>query len=176
MISIIVAVANNGVIGNEGTIPWRIPEDLKRFKQITVGDVGGSTNAVIMGRKTFESIGKALPNRHNIVVSRQLSTEVGAHVLSLPHSKEHYKDVCVVGSLGEALLKTAVSDIFVIGGASLYQQALSIADRLYITKVLDNYKGDTYFPYFNLDDWKLISMEHFDGNPSYEFCVYDRKK
>lgn len=155
MISIIVAMDKNRVIGFEGKIPWRLPADLKRFKQLTMG------HAVIMGRKTFESIGKALPGRTNIVVTRQ---------------KDYRAAGCtVVNSLQEAL-KVAGKDPFVIGGGELYAQALPLADRLYITEVdLRVPKRDAHFPEINRKDWKLVEEQSGeDNNLQFRYLTYDR--
>lgn len=128
MISIIVAVAENGIIGDKNTLLWHISEDLRRFKALTTG------HPVVMGRKTFESLGRPLPNRRNVVISRQ----------------ELAIDGCeVVHSLDEALaLFPSDEEVFIIGGAQIYAEALPIADRFYLTRVGHTYEGDTRFP-----DW-----------------------
>ena len=151
MISLIVAIAKNGVIGCEGKMPWHIPEDLRYFKRLTTG------HTVIMGRKTFESLGRPLPNRTNVVVTRQKDYR--------PEGVE------VVHSLEEAVAKHP--DAFVIGGAEIYRQALPLADELYITKVHASYKGDTKFPKTDLRHWRRISSEN---HGSFEFVVYSRRK
>lgn len=126
MISIIVAVARNGVIGGGNTLLWHISEDLKRFKALTTG------HPVVMGRKTFESLGRPLPNRTNVVVTRQ-------HI-EIP-------GCTVAGSLEEALaLFPAQEEVFVTGGGQIYAQALPLADRIYLTTVMRDYEGDTRFP------------------------------
>ena len=123
MISIIVAVARNGVIGGGNTLLWHISEDLKRFKALTTG------HPVVMGRKTFESLGRPLPNRTNVVVTRQ-------HI-EIP-------GCTVAGSLEEALaLFPAQEEVFVTGGGQIYAQALPLADRIYLTTVMRDYEGDT---------------------------------
>lgn len=152
-ISIVVAVSENNVIGNQNKIPWRISEDLKRFKKITTG------HHIIMGRKTFESIGKALPNRKNIVVTRNKK------ILS--------KEVEVVYSLKEALItakNAGENEAMIIGGAQIYKQALPIADRIYLTKVKMKIDGDTYFPKLN-NQWKEISCEK---HSKYNFCILEK--
>ena len=141
-VSIIAAVSKNFVIGYKGKIPWHIPEDLKRFKKITSG------HHVIMGRKTFESIGHPLPNRINIILTR---------------NKNYKADGCrVVNSLQEALTKAKISkdkEVFIIGGEQIYNLALPIADKIYLTQVHHNFKGDSFFPKINTDNWKEISRQ-----------------
>lgn len=154
MISIIVAHAKNFVIGANGTMPWYLPQDLKHFKNTTM------KHPVIMGRKTFISIGRALPGRRNIVVSRNADFKV-------PEGVE------VVSSLTLALnlLKDA-QEIFVIGGGMLYKEALPLAQRLYITLIDANIDGDTYFPQYDMDDFKVIAHEDFEHDAK---NIYDLK-
>ncbi len=150
MLKIIVAVARGGVIGCKGMMPWHLPEDLAYFKRTTMG------SAVIMGRKTYESIGRPLPGRVNVVVSRSVDFQpVG---------------VCVYHSLPEAV--AAYPDAFVIGGAEIYRQALPMAGRLHVTRIDADFQGDTYFPVFDLSDWQLVSSERLGINTTVE--VYDR--
>lgn len=153
MISIIVAVAKNGVIGGENKLLWHISDDLKRFKAITSG------HGVVMGRKTFESLGRPLPNRRNVVISRNADfVASGADV---------------VGSLNAAVsLFDPNDETFVIGGGEIYRQAMLVADKLYITEVDKDYEGDTFFPCVDKDVWKEILREPHDG---YCFVEYLRK-
>lgn len=157
VLSVIVAIADNGVIGGGNELLWHIPDDLKRFKRVTSG------HSVIMGRKTFESIGKPLPNRRNIVVTRNLEFfVVGVEVAS---------------SLATALEMTKnEAEAFVIGGGEIYRQALPMASKLYITRVHAEYKGDTYFPEIDPKKWQLVYSEK--GNPTispnYTFEEYIR--
>ncbi|MGN1394657.1 MAG: dihydrofolate reductase [Succinivibrionaceae bacterium] len=146
MLSIIVAHSENFIIGKDGTMPWHLPADLKYFKSVTIG------KPVIMGRKTFESIGKALPNRVNIVITRNKN-------LILSDST-----VLIFNSLEEALsnLKNLSEEIFVIGGGSLYKEAIQYADRLYITKIHAQIEGDTEFPHYDINKYKLISSIKYD--------------
>ena len=143
MISIIAAVSKNGVIGVDNKLPWDLPEDLKRFKELTTG------NVVIMGRKTYESIGKPLPNRINIVVTRD---------------KNFFTpNVIVANSLDSALLKAGGNkDIFIIGGGEIYKQSIGFADKLYITEVDMEVEGDTTFPTIS-DQWSVIEENEFNG-------------
>jgi dihydrofolate reductase len=159
MLSLIVAVAENGVIGRGGTLPWHISADLKRFKQLTMG------HAIIMGRKTWESLGRPLPGRRSIVVSRN------------PHFSA--AGAAVVTSLDAALqLAADDSEVFVIGGASLYEEALSKADRLYITRVLANVDGDTCFPAVGFSQWRMVEAKPEETDASsglrYRFERYER--
>ncbi len=146
IVSIIAAVAENGVIGRDGELPWRLSSDLRRFKEITLG------NPVVMGRKTWESIGTPLPGRANIVVTRNAGLVAeGADIAT---------DI-------ETALKTArcraaeagVNEIFVIGGAALYEAALGLADRLYLTEVQAAVSGDTHFPNIDRTRWREIGRE-----------------
>lgn len=160
MLSIIVAVAENNVIGRNNELIWHISEDLKYFKRVTSG------HTVIMGRKTFESIGKPLPNRTNIVISRSTDLKLDGCI--------------VVNSLSEAIAKINPADEhFIIGGGSIYRKAMALADKLYLTKVYHSYEGDTFFP--ELDgSWREVSREDFEQGEKFEhpfsFIVYERKK
>lgn len=159
MISIIVAVAENGVIGDRNRLLWHISEDLRRFKALTTG------HPVVMGRKTCESLGRPLPNRRNVVISRQETQIAGCEV---------------VHSLDEALaLFPADEEVFIIGGAQIYAAALPIADRFYLTRVGHAYEGDTRFPVWNPADWRLVASEHFEHGAEYPypftFEVYERR-
>lgn len=159
MLSIIVAVAANGVIGDKNRLLWHISEDLRNFKRITTG------HPVIMGRKTFESLGRPLPNRTNVIISRQ-NIEV---------------DGCtVVHSLAEAVaLFPREEEVFVIGGAQIYAEALPVADRFYLTRVEHDYEGDTSFPAWNPAEWRKVGAERFERGEKYEypfvFEVYERR-
>ncbi len=134
IISIIVAVAENNAIGYDNHLLWHISEDLKRFKSLTTG------HHIIMGRKTYESVGKPLPGRINIVISRQANYNV---------------EGCLVAkSLEEALeLAKLDSEVFIIGGGEIYKQSLQIADKVYLTRVHAGFAGDTFFPELNLSEW-----------------------
>ncbi len=149
MISIIVAVAENGVIGDRNTLLWHISEDLRRFKRLTTG------HPVVMGRKTCESLGRPLPNRRNVVITRSETEIAGCEV---------------VHSLDEALaLFPADEEVFVIGGAQIYAEALPIADRLYLTRVHRDYEGDTRFPDWNPAEWRLVASERFEHGAEYPY-------
>ena len=153
MISIIAAMTKKRVIGIKHKLPWNIPEELKNFKRLTSG------NTVIMGRKTFESIGRPLPNRNNIVVSRSMQASEG---------------ITVCGDLNEAVEKgkSFGKEIFIIGGASIYEQAIEFADKMYLSFVKKDVEGDAYFPEFNQDEW---SVEKKEEHPEFELVVFVRK-
>ena len=158
MISIIVAVAENGVIGDKNTLLWHIREDLQHFKALTLG------HPVVMGRKTYESLGRPLPGRRNAVVTRQ---EVAIEGCTVVHS------------LDEAVaLFPADEEVFVIGGAQIYAEALPRAERFYLTRVWPDYEGDTRFPDWNPADWRLVSSERFECGAEYphpfSFETYER--
>lgn len=159
-LAIIVAMAKNRTIGINNTLPWRISEDLKHFKNLTMG------HHMIMGRKTFESIGKALPGRTTVVVSRDRSLKI---------------DGCVVAhSLPEAIAACATdSQIFVVGGADIYAQAIDLADTLHITEVQQTVIGDAYFPEYNRNEWYEASREvrrqEIPEPLEYHFVEYRRK-
>ncbi len=148
MINIIVAIAAGNVIGNDNKLLWHISEDMKYFRQTTSG------HAVVMGRKTYDSIGRPLPNRHNVVITRQQIEIEGCSV---------------VHSLEEALeLLAGEEDIFIIGGAEIYALALPVADRLYITRVGGYYVGDTHFPAWESTEWMPIRTIEFERGKEFE--------
>ncbi len=142
MISIIVATAENGVIGKDNQLLWRLSADLKQFRLLTTG------HSVIMGRKTFESIGKPLPNRTNIVISRQ-------HDFVFPEGVIQSKNL--ENAIEIAKNHAGNDEIFIIGGGNVYQQALAITDKIYLTEVKANIEGDAFFPKLNATEWKETS-------------------
>ena len=149
MISIIAAVAENGVIGGGNSMLWHIKEDFKRFKAITTG------HPVIMGRKTYESLGRPLPNRTNIVITRNAALEI--------------EGCKVVGSLEEALsLCAGEEEIFIIGGGEIYRQAMGVADKLYITLVHNSYEGDTRFPEIG-SEWEETFRDCHERGETFEY-------
>lgn len=139
-LSIIVAMASNRTIGVNNTLPWRCPDDLKHFKALTMG------HHMIMGRKTFDSIGKALPGRTTVIVSRNTYLKIGG---------------CLIAhSLPEAIAACAGdTEIFIVGGAELYLQALPLVDTLYVTEIQQDVDGDAHFPEFNPSAWTETSRE-----------------
>ena len=156
---LIAAIASNGVIGVNNTLPWRLPDDLKRFKALTLG------HPVIMGRKTWESLGRALPGRHNIVITRNAGfVAPGATVA---HSMDAALAAC--GDAGIA---------FVIGGAEIYAQALPLAHRLELTEIHAGIEGDAHFPPFDRGAWCETARERrrADDDPEYDFVSYERRE
>lgn len=153
-LTLIVAVARNGVIGVDGGLPWRLPGDLPRLKALTMGHV------LIMGRKTFDSIGRPLPGRTTVVVTRQVDWS--------------FEGVHVVASVPEALrLAGSIDDdVFVLGGAEIYAQTLDQADRIELTEVHATPAGDTYFPSVDWSMWREVAREHQDG---FDYVTYVRR-
>jgi len=146
-VTIVAAVARNGVIGVDGGMPWHLPDDLRRFKELTLGHV------VVMGRKTYESIGHPLPGRATIVVTRNPDWDPGS------------AEVRVGGSVSEAIAKAASldSNVFVVGGGQVYAEALALTDRLELTWVDAEPHGDTGFPEVDWDEWRELRREHAEG-------------
>ena len=159
MLSLIVAISENHVIGREGQLPWHLSADLKRFKQLTMG------HHIVMGRKTYDSIGRQLPGRISVVLTRQSEWTV--------------EGVLTASDLPTAL-KLAGDDeeVFVIGGSQIYQLALPLVDRLYVTQVLATVDVDTYFPAITDDQWQLQQTDSFAADEKndhdYSFLVYSR--
>ena len=160
LVSIIAAMDRNRLIGNENQLPWRLPADLAHFKRVTMG------KPVIMGRKTYESIGRPLPGRTNIVLTRAADFTA--------------QGVVVAPSLQQALdCASAADEVMIIGGGTIYQLALPIADRLYLTWIDHSYEGDAWFPDFDTEQWRVVAREEHAAdqkNPSdYSFVTYERK-
>ncbi|MEI7843774.1 MAG: dihydrofolate reductase [Gallionellaceae bacterium] len=158
-ISLIVAMARNRTIGINNTLPWRCPEDLKHFKALTMG------HHMIMGRKTFDSIGKPLPGRTTVIVTR--NTELKVEGCLVAHSIEQAIAAC-----------SGDNEIFVVGGAELYAQALPLVDKLYITEIQQDVEGDAHFPSFNRNEWQPVSKDvRSQETPQaleYHFVSYQR--
>ena len=156
-LSLIVAIAHDGVIGVNNTLPWHLPEDLKRFRALTMG------HHIIMGRKTYDSLNRLLPGRTTVIVTRN------------PHFK--VEGALVSGSLQAALAQAAQDDeVFLIGGAELYREGLAQADRLYITEIDAHYAGDAFFPPFDKQQWQLVAEESHrseQGLP-FRYLTYER--
>ena len=148
-ISIIVAASTNNVIGNSGGLPWRLPEDLKRFKQITMG------KPIIMGRATWDSIGRPLPGRQNIIITRQPAFSL---------------EGCDVANSPEQALEIAgnVDEVMIIGGGNIYEQFLERTDRIYLTRIDAEIEGDTFFLELNEADWKEIEREEYPASEERE--------
>ena len=156
MISLIVAHDENRVIGYENAMPWHLPGDLQYFKKMTMG------KPVIMGRKTFESIGRPLPGRRNIVITR--------------NEAYNAESIEVVTSLEAAIVLAGdVEEIMIIGGEQIFTQSLPLADRLYITLINHTFTGDTYFPPY--EGWKMVSSEEPLTAPegyTYQYCIFEK--
>ena len=159
-ISIIVAASQNNVIGKDNQLIWRLSDDLKRFKALTTG------HHIIMGRKTFDSIGKPLPNRTSIIITRQADYKAEGCI--------------VVNSLEEALEKVpADQEAFIVGGGTIYKEVMDKADKLYLTLVHNKFDGDTFFPKIDDKIWKSVKREDHMPNEknkfAYSFIDYVRK-
>lgn len=159
-LSLIAALAKNRVIGIENRLPWKLPEDLAHFKELTLG------HPILMGRKTFESLGRPLPGRRNIVITRNADYQpTGCEIAtSIPAAI----DLC-----------TKAQEVFFIGGAELYKQVLPLVDRLYLTEVQIEAQGDAWFPAFDSSAFREISREAHTGEKGdplrFDFVVYERK-
>ena len=156
MISLIVAVSKNNVIGNNGTIPWKISGEQKRFKELTTG------KTIIMGRKSFQEIGRPLPNRRTIVISNTESIEA---------------DNCrTVKSLIKGLeLVKVETEVFVVGGGQVYKEALPLAEKIYITVIDKIIEGNVYFPQIDKEEFVITYEEKIDGEIPYTYYTYERK-
>jgi dihydrofolate reductase len=163
-VAMIVAMAKNRVIGVNGKLPWYLPEDLKFFKRMT------QAKPLVMGRKTYTSIGKPLPNRLNIVVTRDESFTVeGVRVC-------HALPAALALADQQATIEAA-EEIMVMGGGEIYHQALPYAQRLYITEVDVEVEGDAFFPEFSMEEWQEVQRvagKPAEGQPQYDFVVYER--
>jgi len=157
--SIIVAIAKNNAIGKDNKLLWYLPNDLKHFKDVTTG------HTVIMGRKTFDSVGKPLPKRRNIVITRQDITIEGCEV---------------VKSIEAALALCAGEDeVFIVGGAEIYRQAIPLTNRIYLTVIDHYFDGDTFFPELNANEWEEKERENFEPDDKnkyyYSFITLERR-
>jgi dihydrofolate reductase len=158
MLAIIAAMDENQLIGVNNRLPWHLPDDLKYFKALTLG------NSIIMGRKTFESIGKPLKNRENIVVSSRLESQA---------------NITIASSLTQALEKAKCSKTFIIGGKQLFEEGLPLAQYLFLTRIEASLAGDTYFPPLSIDDWQLTHQQPHPKDKlhpySFTFFTFTRK-
>jgi len=160
-LSIIVAASVNNIIGADGGLPWRLPEDLKRFREVTMG------KPIIMGRSTWESIGRALPGRISIIVTRQAGYEAEGSI--------------VVESINAAMKAAGdAEEVMVIGGGEIYRQFLPQADRIYLTRVLAEVTGDTTFPELDLNEWSVVSVGEYpvgdEREIGFEIETLDRRR
>jgi dihydrofolate reductase len=160
LVSIIAAMDRNRLIGNENQLPWHLPADLAHFKRVTMG------KPIIMGRKTYESIGRPLPGRTNIVLTR--SSDFNA------------EGVLTANTLEQALNHVSAEDeVMIIGGSTIYELTLPRADRLYLTYVEGSFEGDAWFPDFDLEQWLIVASEEHSADQknssAYRFVTYARK-
>ncbi|PCI40116.1 MAG: hypothetical protein COB53_01935 [Elusimicrobia bacterium] len=158
IISLIAAVSDNSVIGKDNALPWGLHEDLKRFKSLTVG------HTIVMGRRTYESIGRALPRRRNVILTTN------------PDWKA--EDADRAGSLAEAIGMASVAnetELFIIGGERVYRDAMSRADRIYLTRVSGEFEGDAFFPEFDASQFDEVEREEHSGPPPFVFLTLQRK-
>ena len=162
MLSIIVAKAQNNIIGKDNKLLWHIPEDLKRFKDITTG------HTIIMGRKTFESLGRVLPNRKHIVFTQNSDFKVNDENVKVVHSMLEIQEYI-----------ESKEENFVIGGAMIYNLLMPYVNKMYVTELHKDFEGDAFFPKINSDIWKEISREKGknteENNLDYDFVIYERK-
>lgn len=142
MLSIIVAIAKNNAIGKDNKLIWHLPEDLKRFKKLTTG------KTIIMGRKTFESLGKILPNRKHVILTRNKELKIENDMVEVVTGMEEIKKYI-----------TSKEECFVIGGASVYKMLLPYSKKIYITKIYEEFVADTFFPEINESEWEIIEKE-----------------
>jgi dihydrofolate reductase len=160
IISMIAAIGKNNVIGTKNSLPWKLPADMKHFVQITKG------KPVIMGRKTFESIGKPLANRINVIIT---------------HDYDFEAEGCVIAHSVDEALKAAegAEEALIIGGAQIYKEFLPLATKMYLTKIDAKFNGDAYFPEYNLEEWEETAYEEHesdkDNSYDYAFVVLERK-
>ncbi len=159
MLSIIVAVSENNVIGKDNDLIWKLPRDMRHFKETTTG------HFIIMGRKTFESNGRPLPNRTNVVITRD---------------KNYTAEGCViVHSLEDAISEAKNdSETFIIGGGEIYKKSMKLIDRIYITKIHHAFEGDTFFPEINMDEWNEVDRRDFEPDEKniYAFTIFTLDK
>jgi len=157
-LSIIVAIAKNRVIGINNTLPWHLPEDLKRFRALTMG------HHIIMGRKTYDSLGRLLPGRTTVIVTRNTDYKVEGALIA--HSLQDAIALC-----------KADDEVFLIGGAELYQEGLKLSSKLYITEITLNVEGDAYFPEYSSDEWQESSREAHvsEQGLAFNYVTYVRK-
>ena len=162
MLSIIVAISENNVIGKDNKLLWHLPEDLKKFKKLTTGHL------MIMGRKTFESLGGILPDRKHIVLTRDMNYNIDSDFVKVVHDIDELKEYI-----------NDEEEHFVIGGALIYKQLERYTQKMYVTRIHKTFEGDAYFPKINEEEWKEVEIENGikdEKNPfDYEFITYVRK-
>ncbi len=165
-ISIIAALGNNRIIGNKNSLPWSLPSDMEHFKKLTLG------KPIIMGQKTFESIGRALPDRENIVLSKDLDCSIPG--CQIAHSLDEAVKLAEKSSLGKKS-----QEVMICGGASVYAQYLPRADRMYLTFIDGDFEGDVFFPEFDASEWQEVERVSCQPDQKnrygYSFVVLERK-
>jgi dihydrofolate reductase len=179
-VALLAAVAANGVIGRAGGLPWHLPADLRYFKRLTIG------HTLVMGRRTWDSVGRPLPGRRTVVVTRQAgwrpaggpwataagTVEVAADLPTALDRAVELERAAVEGTAGPE------GEVFVVGGAEIYREALPVADRLYLTRIEQHFAGDTHFPAFDPDLWRRVACDRGGPEPgvpfAYRFEVWDR--
>ena len=182
-LSSIVAMADSHVIGKDNALPWHISEDLKHFKRTTLG------KPMVMGRKCYESLGKPLPGRPNIVVSRSQtslpenargdyakmeSVDINGDA-NIDPGPYLYNDLQAGIEAGQDMATNLGADeVMIVGGGEIYKQTMDEIDRLYLTLIHRDYEGDTFFPQFDWEDWKITSEDRHDGDPAFTFYVLER--
>lgn len=163
MLSIIVAVAENSVIGKDNKLIWHLPEDLKRFKKLTTG------HTIIMGRKTFESLGRVLPNRKHVILCNDMELNIE------DENVEVLEDISMLKQYIDS-----TEENFVIGGATIYKLLLPYANKIYLTLIHEKFEGDVFFPEIDEGEWKIVETEKGlkdEKNPyDYEYITYTREK
>ena len=156
IISLIAAMGKNRIIGKNNSLPWKLPEDMKRFRELTQG------KPVVMGRKTFESIGKLLPNRKNIIITHDKNYKI--------------KDCVVVNSINSALKAAKGSkEIMIIGGEQIFREFLPMANKMHLTIIEEDFDGDAYFPEYNKNEWKEVKREEHKTE-KYKFVFVDLER
>lgn len=158
-LSLIVALSKNNVIGVNNGLPWKLPDDLKRFRRLTTG------HHIIMGRKTYESIGRLLPGRTTVIISRSADFKVEGAIVA--HNLEDAISACGCDS-----------ELFLIGGEEMYKAGLQFANKMYITDIDANYEGDAFFPKFDTSEWNVTNVERYRSQTGLEFSyvTYERNK
>jgi len=159
-VSLICAASQNGVIGRDNRLPWYLPADLAHFKRHTTG------HPILMGRKTYESVGKPLPNRTNIIITRQTDFQAGGCLVA--HSLEEAVGLCANDE-----------ELFIIGGAEIYRQALPVADKIYLTRIWHSFEGDTFLFEIDSSVWQEVSREDLSPDEKnkypYSFIIYKKR-
>lgn len=164
-ISSIVAIGRNYVIGKDGNMAWHLPEDFKYFRSKTIG------KPILMGRKSYEALGKPLQKRPNIVISHSFEPPINEDGPFFVKSIDEAIELC-----SEKARELGVDEIFITGGGQIYKETMDIIDRLYITVIDRDYEGDTYFPKFDWSEWNIVSEDKREGDPSFTFYILERKE